>query len=311
VIGDVAGHGLEAASAMAQIRTALRVVALTMHTPSEVLQQINRFLAVSASPVFATMLIVRCDPGSGACSAASAGHLPPVVCAEVPRVQWVTAGPPLGSGLSARYHDTSFILDADQTLLLYTDGLVERRGELLDDGLERLVSVLRCCEYDSGELADSIVSALCEPETTRDDVALLAVRRRGLSPELDLTLVADPARLSQVRMTIERWLSSVETEPSVLNDVVLAVSELATNVCLHAYPSFSRGPLHITGRVEGDDVHLIVRDEGRWRAEPSPHGGRGIPLLRALGFDVSFDRSDNGTAVRVIAARRPSQCEAI
>jgi serine phosphatase RsbU (regulator of sigma subunit)/anti-sigma regulatory factor (Ser/Thr protein kinase) len=304
VIGDVAGHGFDAAAAMAQIRTALRVVALSVQSPSAVLDAVNRYLAASSPSVFATLLVVRCDPGTGECTAASAGHLPPVLCATAPVLQWVRTGPPLGSGMPARYDDTHFTLPVDHTLLLYTDGLVERRGELLDEGIGRLVTVLGACDRASAPLADAVVSGLCPPGEIHDDVALLAVRRRGLTPELDLATEADPARLASTRVAVERWLHAIGLEDDAVADLVLAVSELATNACLHAYPAFSTGPLHVTGRVDGDRVQLVVRDEGRWRYESSSHGGRGIPLLHALGFSVSFEITERGTTARLTATGR-------
>jgi serine phosphatase RsbU (regulator of sigma subunit)/CheY-like chemotaxis protein/anti-sigma regulatory factor (Ser/Thr protein kinase) len=299
VIGDVAGHGLEAASAMGRIRTALRVLAMQDARPSALLTAIDRFIASEGSAVFATMLAVRCDPATGTCTAASAGHLPPVVYADTAAAQWIRTGPPLGSGVSTHYQDSEFTLEADSTMLLYTDGLVERRDETLDHGLERLVDFLGTCERESELLAKSVVEALCGAGPTNDDVAVLAVRRLAAEPRLEMTVPADPARLAQVRRSVERWLEALDVDPSPRADIVLATGELATNVCLHAYPTFSTGDLHLSGHHHGDIIEIEVRDDGRWRSTPSPNGGHGLPLLRALGFEIEVQPSDDGTTARL------------
>jgi anti-sigma regulatory factor (Ser/Thr protein kinase) len=299
VIGDVAGHGLEAASAMGQIRTALRVIALDEQRPSGTLTMIDRYLTSEQTPIFATMLALRCDPGTGACVAASAGHLPVVAYGDEPTINWIATGPPLGSGIRAKYADSEFAIEPGTTLFLYTDGLVERRGEALDEGLARLVEVLGTCERGSEALAKSVVDALCGSGPMQDDVAVLALRRLPIAPVFELTVPAEPARLGSIRNSLRRWLGGMEVDMQTTDDVVLAVGELATNVCLHAYPTLSTGPLHIVGRREHDVLAIEVRDEGRWRSEPSPSGGRGLPLLGSLGFDISLDRSEAGTTARL------------
>jgi serine phosphatase RsbU (regulator of sigma subunit)/CheY-like chemotaxis protein/anti-sigma regulatory factor (Ser/Thr protein kinase) len=300
VIGDVAGHGLEAASAMGQIRTALRVIAMTEHRPSAILTAIDAFLSAEPTSIFATMLVVRCDPLTGVCIAASAGHLPPVVYSDDGAVvEWLRTGPPLGSGVAMRSVDSEFTLQPGSTLLLYTDGLVERRDEPLDEGIDRLVDVLSSCERASSLLVKSAVDALCGGGSQNDDVALLAVRRLELAPTLELVVPAEPTRLPQVRKSVERWLDTLDLEPLRASDIVLAVGELATNVCLHAYPTFVDGPLHLSGRVVGRQIEIVVRDEGRWSDGPSASGGRGIPLVQALGFDVVLVSDDGGTTAQL------------
>jgi serine phosphatase RsbU (regulator of sigma subunit)/DNA-binding response OmpR family regulator/anti-sigma regulatory factor (Ser/Thr protein kinase) len=307
VIGDVAGHGLPAAAAMSQIRTALRVVLLRERSPGAIVADVNRFVLGSDIGTFATMAVVRLDPGTGACTMAAAGHVPPILLGDTVEVVDLVPGPPLGSGLGSRYVETAFGLGPGQSLLLYTDGLVERRGEVIDDGIVRLCKALDLPMPSSAALADHVIQELCADLGNSDDIALLVARRHEPSSRLRFTSRAQTSRLGQVRLTVGRWLGSLGAEQEQIDDVVLAVGELATNVCLHAYPPFVAGLLHLEAELDVDHLRVVVRDEGRWRAEPSPGGGRGLPLLAAMGFELEHDHTDEGTtATMTTTLRRPS-----
>jgi serine phosphatase RsbU (regulator of sigma subunit)/DNA-binding response OmpR family regulator/anti-sigma regulatory factor (Ser/Thr protein kinase) len=304
VIGDVAGHGLPAAAAMSQIRTALRVVLLRERSPSAIVANVNRFVLGSDIGTFATMAVVRLDPGTGVCTMAAAGHVPPVLLGDTVEVVAIEPGPPLGSGLGSSYVETTFVLGSGRSLLLYTDGLVERRGEVIDEGIVRLCAALALPLPSSAALAEHVIHELCADLGNSDDIALLVARRLEPSTQLRFTSRAQTSRLGQVRMTVGRWLGSLGAEQDQIDDLVLAVGELATNVCLHAYPPFVAGLLHLEAELEADHLRVVVRDEGRWRAEPSPGGGRGLPLLVALGIDLEHDRTDEGTTATMTTTLR-------
>ncbi|MFE0092194.1 SpoIIE family protein phosphatase [Streptomyces sp. NPDC059016] len=177
VMGDVMGHGVEAAVEMNTYRAMLRDVAAADLPPHRVLRQLD--IAISetmARP--ATCLLVRVDPARGLGSFSSAGHLPPVVFTADGHAELVDvpAGPPLGTGVGG-YELVTRSLTPDDTLLLYTDGLVERRGEDIDDSLLRLVRVRLPCTATVDEMVDSVVREL-DAEHAEDDVALLAARFR-------------------------------------------------------------------------------------------------------------------------------------
>jgi serine phosphatase RsbU (regulator of sigma subunit)/CheY-like chemotaxis protein/anti-sigma regulatory factor (Ser/Thr protein kinase) len=308
VIGDVAGHGLPAAAAMSQIRTALRVVLLRQRSPGAIIADVNRFVLGSDIGTFATMAVVRLDPGTGACTIAAAGHVPPVVLGDGVHVVDVVPGTPLGSGLGSGFAETGFVLEPGQSLLLYTDGLVERRGEVIDAGIVRLCKALDRAMPTSAALADHVIQELCADLGNSDDIALLVARRHEPSMRLRFTSPAQTSRLGHVRLTVGRWLGSMGADQEQIDDVVLAVGELATNVCLHAYPPFVAGVLHLEAEVEADDLRVVVRDEGRWRDQPSPGGGRGLPLLTAMGIELEHERTEQGTtATMTTTLRRASE----
>jgi len=304
VIGDVAGHGFAASSTMSHIRTALQVLALRESDPARLLEEINDFVEAGEGEVFVTMAVVCFDPIDGRCTIASAGHLPPVLCGnDGARVTDVPAGPPLGAKAGMRYVDHHFTLVPGGALLLFTDGLVERRGERLDTGLGRLCAAAREPFGTSDELADRVMDVLCADQAG-DDVALLVVRRRAESPALHLELPAETARLASVRQAVRRWLAPVGADREDVAALELAVSELASNVCLHAYPRFSPGPLTVDAVRDGDEVRLVVRDAGRWRMAARTEGGRGLALVRAVAEEVHVEQSEEGTTVTVVAKVR-------
>ena len=139
-IGDVAGHGLRAASTMGQLRMALRAYALEEDSPSQVLGRVRRLVRVLV-PDIVTLIYLVFDPESGALRFANAGHPPPLLVEGNGQTSYLEGGlgPPLGATAHPRPDiDATAHLDADSTLLLFTDGLVERRGSSILDGLTRL-----------------------------------------------------------------------------------------------------------------------------------------------------------------------------
>jgi hypothetical protein len=175
-IGDVAGKGLAAAAAMGQVRAALHAYALEDSDPARVLERLDRF--VSAMDITATALFVTVDP-DGELAVASAGH-PPAVLADASGTRLVAGvlSPPLGCGVPGAGAAERVRLGHGARLLLYTDGLVERRDERLDHSLEALRVVVDSAPAALDALCDRVLEALApEGGVWPDDVALLAVLR--------------------------------------------------------------------------------------------------------------------------------------
>jgi sigma-B regulation protein RsbU (phosphoserine phosphatase) len=174
-IGDVAGKGLSAAAAMGQVRAALHAYALQDPEPALVLQRLDRF--VTAMDVTATAMFITID-AEGEMEIASAGH-PPAVLVDAAGAVLVSGalGPPLGAGVEGR-GTLRHRLPAGARLLLYTDGLVERRDENLDVSLEALRQVVASSPPSLEAMCDRVLEAMApDGGTWPDDVALLAVRR--------------------------------------------------------------------------------------------------------------------------------------
>jgi serine phosphatase RsbU (regulator of sigma subunit) len=181
-MGDVAGHGLAAAALMGQLSSALRAHALTDPEPEALVDGLDAFLHHYAPGNIATLLWAVLDPRTGATTIASAGHPPALLVTAAGEREWLRGGhrallgAPPGDGNSP---PAEVSLHPGDTLLLYTDGLVERRGELLDDGLARLSEAARGGErVAAADLADHLLAEVAPAGDRDDDVALLAVRPR-------------------------------------------------------------------------------------------------------------------------------------
>ncbi|MFF4055378.1 PP2C family protein-serine/threonine phosphatase [Streptomyces sp. NPDC001668] len=180
VIGDVTGHGLHAAVVMGQLRTALRAYAVENATPGEILTRLHRMLGHLQPDLYATALIARFRPGEPEVLWASAGHPPAVVRSADGTVRVLDAKPGvmLGIPLPYVYTDNRAELPAGSSLVLYTDGLVERRGQGIDPGIGRLARALAALhtpelEQDLDAAADALLKPLLHDSERDDDVCVL------------------------------------------------------------------------------------------------------------------------------------------
>ncbi|MER5311619.1 PP2C family protein-serine/threonine phosphatase [Streptomyces sp. NPDC002773] len=183
VVGDVMGHGLDAAVDMNAYRTALRDVAATDLPPHRVLRHLDSVVAEDDARRPATCLLVQVDPARGTATFASAGHLPPAVFAADGSAELVDlpVGPPLGTGVGG-YEPTTRPLTPAETLLIFTDGLVERRGEDIDVSLARLAALRLPADSGPGRVVDEVLRRL-GAHGAEDDVAVLAARIRARAPQ--------------------------------------------------------------------------------------------------------------------------------
>lgn len=177
VVGDVSGRGLPAATTMASLRYAVRAYVGQGDEPDRLVAKLDGLLSVGRDGQFATLLCGRLEVASGRLALVSAGHPPPLVAGpDDARYLTVPVGPPVGVGGATRPAAVEVELPAGATLLAFTDGLVERRGEHLDDGLERLRKAADDGAASAGSLLDDVLAQLV-PDGGDDDVALLGIRR--------------------------------------------------------------------------------------------------------------------------------------
>jgi PAS domain S-box-containing protein len=175
VIGDVAGRGIEAAATMGQLRSALRAYAFDGHGPGAILERLNAFQHSLGETGMATVSLVSVSPTTGALCYASAGHPPALLVADGRSQRLDGAGGiPLGVLDEAEYRQVTADVHPGATLVLYTDGLVERRTQGLDEGLDRLVTTVEgLVGASADELLDGVMASMLEGEEARDDVCVL------------------------------------------------------------------------------------------------------------------------------------------
>ena len=302
VIGDVVGRGVLAASVMSEIRTALRAYLAEGHELPVVLALLNDMLVSMERRRSATAAIVELDLERGELQIVSAGHLPALLVGPdgEPMLLEHRGGPPLGVTAGTEYPIARFRFDAGSALLLYTDGLVERRGESIDEGLRRLAEAgRRAAVGEESSFADRVYRALVEETLLDDDMALLAIESLALGSSFQMTLDTRPAVLAGLRSVIGRWLINAGGRADEVFGVALATSEAAANAIEHAYGARD-GTFTVQCETDGAQARVVVRDSGRWR-ETHPHGrGRGLELMRSLVDEVDVQRGDDGTTVTLV-----------
>jgi serine phosphatase RsbU (regulator of sigma subunit) len=181
-VGDVVGHGVQAASVMEQLTVALSVVAPEARSAGEVLERLDDFVERTAGAFCTTVWVGLYEPATGTLSYAAAGH-PPGFLLTGGAVNRLEDGrsSPLGVRLGAPRPTATARIDGPATLVLYTDGLIERPGENIDLGLGRMEAALRRAVQDPRMAPTDIVGRVAE-RRRRDDLVLLWVRFRGTPP---------------------------------------------------------------------------------------------------------------------------------
>ena len=300
VIGDVVGRGVLAASVMSEIRTGLRAYLLEGHDLTDVMTLLNDLLVSMGRNRSATAAILELDLESGELDAVSAGHLPALLVGPDGQASMLeqVQGLPLGIGTGGGYVRQRYAFPVGSTLLLYTDGLIERRGEPIDVGFARLREAAQraTAGKDDAPFADRVYRELLDQTTLEDDVALLAIESLPLGRRIELTLDAHASVLAGLRRTLARWLSGVGVGDDDMFNIALAASEAAANAVEHAYGAHD-ATFTVTCERDGGSVSVAVEDSGRWR-DSRPYGrGRGLSIMRALVDSVEIERDEHGTTV--------------
>ena len=177
-IGDVSGRGVRAGAIMSSLRSAVRAFVSEGHGPADVLKRVAGLLNVVSDGHFATVLLAVFDSRDNRLTIACAGHLQPLlITAGHADYLDLTVGPPIGTTRAPpAYAEQVLQLPAPATLLLFTDGLVERRGESIDDGLERLRRAATQAPPAIEPLLSFVADELQETSATNDDTAILGVQ---------------------------------------------------------------------------------------------------------------------------------------
>ncbi|HVF19398.1 MAG TPA: ATP-binding SpoIIE family protein phosphatase [Mycobacteriales bacterium] len=305
VLGDVVGHGVRAASTMGQLRAALRAYAVFDATPGSVLRRLETLVSAvgdAAEGYVATLVYAVVDPARGEMRYLSAGHPAPLILRPDGSAMYLDGGRtlPLGLGGARPPEPGSVDLEVGSTVLFYSDGLIERRGESLDEGLDRLQQACLGHREDVEELCDHVLTAMSRSGPSGDDVAVLAVRATGRRAECVFDLPAVTSSVPTGRHEVVETLHRIGLHRLVDAASVVA-SELLTNAVKHASAS-----VRLTMTVEQTgDVRLAVDDDDPRAPDLSAtqmppleaEGGRGLPIVDALCEEWGVELTPHGKSV--------------
>jgi anti-anti-sigma factor len=314
MVGDVAGRGIAASAAMGRLRAVLRYALTVQPDLAVVLDQADEFAANDAALSTATLCVAMLRPTDGELRYATCGHPSPLLAAPDGTVRFLpgTGARPLGTstGLFAAHAATagpgsssgvtpvvgSAVLGPGEVLLLYSDGLVERPGRTLDDGMADLAIVTgdaianrTLTAWAAGtpaERASQLTVELLTRAGYGDDVTTLAVWRQA-SPltSLDIELPARPGAVAMLRRAFSDWMETLGIALADRQIAELAVVEAVTNAVEHAYSPGKPGPVRLEAAVAADGyLETWVSDRGRWRTPDMTDADRGQGLSVAAQF---------------------------
>ncbi|GIE88879.1 hypothetical protein Areg01_56460 [Actinoplanes regularis] len=308
VLGDVAGHDVRAAAVMGQVRAALRALALTDPAPPSVLSGLDRLVGSLGAEsrneeIFVTVVYGVLDPSDGTITLASAGHPPPVLrraglAGEPASAELVKVPPGAPLGLGGRWQTGSLTLEPGDTILMYSDGVVERRGRTLNAGLDALVAAAAGSASGDPRNMCSLATAAVEG-TTDDDVAVLAVEHAlALSRSATMHVAAEPTGPSRVRQWMSARLREWQAPEAVISAAILCTSELTTNALLHAGT-----PAQVHIDLNAERLLVSVADTGtrgsviRAQTDTLASRGRGLGLIEELSDSWGTDPTVRGSTV--------------
>jgi serine phosphatase RsbU (regulator of sigma subunit)/anti-sigma regulatory factor (Ser/Thr protein kinase) len=298
-IGDVVGSGVAAAGLMGKLRNAVRAFAVENRSPADIATRLARFIQVEDPDSMATFIYCDLNLHDAQFTMANAGHPPPLIVHPDGRTEYVEGevGPPLGVNPHTTYRESPVPVPPGALLVLYTDGLVERRVERLTDRLEALARAASAAPLDAQVFSTDVVDGMLVGTRRDDDVAVLSVQNLGLAEgPLEMTVSARARELGTVRRLIRSWLHRSDAGEEDIASIALATSEACANAIEHAY-----GPGDATFEVRAalgrGAVEVKVSDSGRWRPPRARGRGRGMMLMETFMDTVEVRLEDSGTTV--------------
>lgn len=314
VVGDVVGHGVEAAAVMSQLRTALRMQVVAGYPIAEALEAVDRFRKHVPGSNTATICVGALDFGTGEFRYCTAGHPPPLLVTSEATSRYLkpSGAGPLGSGTGFPVR-TEF-LDVGDSILLYTDGLIERPGRPLGASTAEFAElaaniaggqrgfVIESSMRAIDRICSETLELLLRSTGYSDDVTLLAAQRRTPPAPLHMTLDATLHAARAVRTRLRQWLAEIGATADDISDVVHAISEFVENSVEHGYATDVSDGVDVEAMLSGDgDLHISVIDRGRWKdhREGETGRGRGLAMAEALVSEAHVSHGPDGTTARV------------
>ncbi|MGI5170636.1 SpoIIE family protein phosphatase [Spirillospora sp. CA-253888] len=300
VVGDCVGRGLEAASVMGQLRSACRALLLQDASPAQTLMALDQFAAGVPGAACTTVFCAVLSPETGELTYSSAGHPPGILVHPDGTTRLLQDGRslPLAVRPGRTRPEGTCSIPARSTLLLYTDGLVERRRRPLSAGIDQAGEALQDGRNTAvDELATDVMARLAPADGYDDDVALLLYRHPA---PLEMSFPAESAQLAPVRKALRGWLAQCDLPPGTVQNILVAAGEACANAIEHGHRDAPGDAVHFRAVAFVDNLHLTIADSGRWKTpqpELNTHRGRGMGLMRALMQQVTVTPGPSGTTV--------------
>ena len=303
VVGDCVGRGLPAAAIMGQLRSSARALLINGAQPALLLEQLDSAASLIPNAYCTTVFLAILDTESGVLEYSNAGHMPAVLAwPESGQTTLLTdaASVPLAVRRDQPRPQCSRELPLGSALMLFTDGLVERKRESIDDGIARAAAVLvKTMKLPLDAVPAAVVHELAPAAGYDDDVAMVIYRHRPALFHIERDATAD--QLVDIRHRLAAWLRAAEVPDWLAADIVLVVNEACTNCVEHAYRGHRVGTMLLEAETADGEVRARVADSGSWKTpdvEPG-QGGRGLVLMKALSDSMDIDSSPTGTTVHI------------
>jgi PAS domain S-box-containing protein len=314
VVGDCVGRGLPAAAIMGQLRSSARALLINGAQPALLLEQLDSAASLIPNSYCTTVFLAVLDTETGTLEYSNAGHMPAMVAGPQPAHTTMltdAASVPLAVRRDAPRPQASRVLPPGSTLMLYTDGLVERKHESIDIGIARAADVLlSTMTLPLDAVPETVVRTLAPAAGYDDDVAMVIYRHELAPLRIESDATAD--NLAGIRRRLAGWLRAADVPDELAADIVLVVNEACSNSVEHAYRGHSVGTMLLEVDAAEGEVHARIGDWGSWKkpAVKPGNGGRGLMLIRAISDSVELDCTPAGTTID-INFRLPAAAEAL
>jgi GAF domain-containing protein/anti-sigma regulatory factor (Ser/Thr protein kinase) len=307
VVGDIVGHGIVAAAAMGQLRSATRALAVR-EDPAGVLEALDAYVSTTGQGHLSSMAYVVLDPATRTAEYAIAGHPPPLQRAPDGSTVFVEEahGPLLGIAEAGSRRSVVRSVEPGSTFVLYTDGLIERRGECIDDGMARLAGIARDAEQalHPEALFDRLLEQLDVGGGAPDDITLLVLRFEPVTGHREQTFPARLEMLRVIRTELRSWLEANDLDASAISDIVLACDEACAHAVEHGASSGGSDTIDLTLSADERGVVLSITDSGPYVESGAVEEDLpGVQIMYALMHDVQMSSGERGTTVTMTRQR--------
>jgi len=315
VVVDVMGKGVAAAKNALAIAHVLRVLAMEGCPLEQLVSQADQLFRGEGPELVATVLVASYRPSTGHVRFAGGGHPPPVLVRASGKAELVEApGTPIGWPGAGSDGAVDAELGRSDAIILYTDGLVEARRDIVE-GLDVLREAASATiEYPAPYLARAVVDRTLMGADRKDDCLALVLRRRAAPPAtgvhhlgpFEYRFAPNPAAATLARHFLSDWLDRQPVDPAAVGDLLLVASELCTNAMQAAQDRGSQVVLRVA--AEGDSIAIDVENDGggfAWQRragppDPDMESGRGLFLVEALTDELTVRQDPSRTIVRCL-----------